>query len=313
MASPSADHKVVALHTKAVDEFTARLRAVPPDAWSGPTPCSDWDVRALTNHVAGEQLWTVPLLEGLTIADVGDRYDGDVLGATPVHAVEGAAKAAVAAFQEPGAIERIVHLSFGDTPAEEYAMQLVADHVVHGWDLAAATGGDTRIDDELVAAVSAWYAEREELYRGVGAVAARPAVTPATPQDELLVAFGRDPGWTPAHDVVRRFGAAWEAWDLDAIMSLMAEDAVFESTGPAPDGRRVEGATAIRAEWEAMFRDTRDASFTFEEAFVSGDRATARWVFSWTGDDGTPGHVRGADVMRVRDGRIAEKLSYVKG
>jgi ketosteroid isomerase-like protein len=114
-------------------------------------------------------------------------------------------------------------------------------------------------------------------------------------------------------DVVAQFGAAWEAWDLDAIMALMAEDAVFESTGPAPDGVRIEGAAAVRAEWEGMFRDTRDAEFRFEEAFVSGDRATARWRFSWTNDDGSRGHVRGADVMRVRDGLVVEKYSYVKG
>lgn len=114
-------------------------------------------------------------------------------------------------------------------------------------------------------------------------------------------------------DVVDRFDAAWEAWDLDAIMALMADDAVFESTGPAPDGVRLEGAGAIRAGWEAMFAGTRDAEFRFEEAFVAGDRATARWTFSWTNDDGSRGHVRGADVMRVRDGLVAEKLSYVKG
>jgi len=116
-----------------------------------------------------------------------------------------------------------------------------------------------------------------------------------------------------AEAVVARFGAAWEAWDLDAIMALMTDDAVFESTGPAPDGVRVEGAEAIRAEWAGMFRDTRDAEFRFEESFLSGDRATARWRFSWTNDDGTRGHVRGVDVMRVEGDRIAEKLSYVKG
>jgi ketosteroid isomerase-like protein len=114
-------------------------------------------------------------------------------------------------------------------------------------------------------------------------------------------------------EVVARFGAAWEAWDLDAIMALMSDDAVFESTGPAPDGVRVEGRDAIRAEWSAMFSGTRDAEFRFEESFVAGGRATARWVFSWTNDDGSRGHVRGADVMRVRDGLVVEKLSYVKG
>ena len=54
-------------------------------------------------------------------------------------------------------------------------------------------------------------------------------------------------------------------------MALMADDAVFESTGPGPDGRRVEGRDAIRADWADMFAGTRDASFTFEESFVHGD------------------------------------------
>jgi ketosteroid isomerase-like protein len=62
-----------------------------------------------------------------------------------------------------------------------------------------------------------------------------------------------------------------------------------------------------------MFDGTRDASFTFEDSVVCGDRATARWRFAWTDADGSPGHVRGVDVLRVADGRIAEKLSYVKG
>ncbi len=62
-----------------------------------------------------------------------------------------------------------------------------------------------------------------------------------------------------------------------------------------------------------MVEATRDASFSFEEAFVSGDRATARWRFGWTNEDGSAGHVRGVDVIRVADGRITEKFSYVKG
>ena len=45
----------------------------------------------------------------------------------------------------------------------------------------------------------------------------------------------------------------------------------------------------------------------------AGDRAVLRWRYGWAGDDGTPGHVRGVDVLRLRDGKVAEKLSYVKG
>ncbi len=306
--------EVVHLYERSVEAFLARVRAVPVEAWARPTPCADWDVRALVNHVVGEDRWVEPLVAGRTIADVGTALDGDLLGEDPKEAAEEAGKGAVASFGEPGALERTVHLSFGDTPAEEYAWQLVADHVVHSWDLAVAIGGDRTIDDDLVAACTGWWQAWEEGYRGAGAVGDRVVVpSTASAQDRLIASFGRDPGWTEVHDVVRRFGAAWEAWDLDAVMALMTEDAVFEATGPAPDGQRVEGHTAIREAWEGMFTTTRDASFTFEEAFVCGDRATARWRFGWTEDDGNPGHVRGADVMRVRDGRICEKFSYVKG
>lgn len=96
-------------------------------------------------------------------------------------------------------------------------------------------------------------------------------------------------------------------------MTLMTDDCVFESTGPAPDGERHEGATAVRAVWEKFFGATRDPVFTEEETFVSGDRACVRWLFTWTADDGSPGHVRGVDVIRIRDGLVAEKHSYVKG
>jgi uncharacterized protein (TIGR03086 family) len=186
------------LHARAVEAFRALVHQVPDGAWSAPTPCSDWDIRALVNHVTGEELWTVPLLEGSTIAEVGDRFDGDVLGAAPSDTVDSAAKAATAAFDEPGAAERIVHLSFGDTPASEYAMQLIADHVIHGWDLAASIGAGARIEEEFLTALTGWYAEREDLYRGAGIVSERPAVPATNAQEQLLVAFGRDPAWSAA-------------------------------------------------------------------------------------------------------------------
>jgi ketosteroid isomerase-like protein len=207
-----------------------------------------------------------------------------------------------------------VHLSFGDTSAEEYAWQLIADHVIHGWDLAVAIGADPGLDDELVDRCARWWAGWEDAYRGAGAIGARVPVTPdASAQDQLLGSFGRDPAWSAARAVVDRFGAAWEAWDLDGIVACLAEDAVFESTDPAPDGRRVEGRPAIEAEWRRMFEGTTDPSFTVEDSVVCGDHATVRWRFGWRSDDGTPGHVRGIDWITVADGRIAEKLSYVKG
>jgi ketosteroid isomerase-like protein len=109
------------------------------------------------------------------------------------------------------------------------------------------------------------------------------------------------------------FSAAFGSGDVDAIMALMTEDCVFESTGPAPDGVRRTGATGVRSVWVELFGGTRDAAFTEEESFVAGDRGVLRWVFTWTEADGSPGHVRGVDVLRFRDGLVAEKLSYVKG
>ena len=109
------------------------------------------------------------------------------------------------------------------------------------------------------------------------------------------------------------FSEAFGAGDVDAIMALMTDDCVFESTGPAPDGVRRTGSAEVRAVWVEVFGETKDAAFTEEESFVAGDRGVLRWRFTWTNDHGSPGHVRGVDVLRFRDGLVAEKLSYVKG
>ena len=97
------------------------------------------------------------------------------------------------------------------------------------------------------------------------------------------------------------------------MMAEMTDDCVFESTGPAPDGVRHEGAAAVREQWVQLFAGTGDAQFAEEDVFHAEDRALVRWRYTWACEDGTPGHVRGVDVLRFRDGKISEKLSYVKG
>lgn len=182
------------LYERAVAGWAAQVAQVDAGQWSRPTPCSEWTVRELVNHVTGESLWTVPLVQGSTIEEVGDQFDGDVLGDDPSGAALDAAAAAVSSVAARLPSGGIVHLSYGEEQVEEYVRQLVADHVVHGWDLAAAVGGSTRVDPELVADVAAWFAEREEIYRSVGAVGPRTG-TFDDPQDDLLAGFGRDPGW----------------------------------------------------------------------------------------------------------------------
>ena len=109
---------------------------------------------------------------------------------------------------------------------------------------------------------------------------------------------------------IDRFNDAFNRHDVDAVMALMTADCVFESTAPAPDGQRHEGAAAVRAVWESFFTSTPRARFEAEEIFATGDRAVVRWIFHW---DGQGGHVRGVDVMKVRDGKVSEKFAYVKG
>lgn len=107
--------------------------------------------------------------------------------------------------------------------------------------------------------------------------------------------------------IVDAFGAAWGAHDLDATLALTTNDCVFESTEPGPDGDRYEGHDAIRKAWQPIFDDLH-AVFEAEETFAAEDRVVQRWRYSWAG-----GHIRGVDVFRIRDGLVAEKLSYVKG
>jgi ketosteroid isomerase-like protein len=107
---------------------------------------------------------------------------------------------------------------------------------------------------------------------------------------------------------LERFNAALDRRDIDGLMAVMTEDTVFENTSPAPDGERYEGAAALREFFVRFFETNPLAKFDIEEYFAAGDRCVVRWRYDWGA-----GHVQGVNVMRVRDGRIAETLSYVKG
>lgn len=303
---------VFTLYHRSVETWADRVNAVRPEQWDLPTPCREWSVRDLTNHVTGEDRWTVPLMRGSTPDEVGHRLDGDLLGEDPIRASLAAAADATTVVRETLPSEEPVHLSYGDEERAEYLRQLAADHLVHGWDLAVATGGDPRLDPTLVHEVATWFAEREEMYRSAGVVGARAGgVGGSDAQADLLAGFGRDPSWGPNHAAAARLSAAFGRGDVEAIMETLTEDCVFESTAP-PDGEVVEGASAIRAVWTDLFSGD-GARFEEEELVVAGDRGVLGWRYSWTDGEGRPGHVRGVDVLRFRDGRVCEKRSYVKG
>ena len=114
-------------------------------------------------------------------------------------------------------------------------------------------------------------------------------------------------------DIIEKFNEAFNRHDVPAVMALMTDDCLFDNTYPSPDGERFVGQDAVRGFWEEFFRSSPDARFTSEEMIAFGDRCIIRWRYDWTNTDGSLGHVRGVDVLKVRDGKVAEKLAYVKG
>lgn len=183
----------VEFYRRATEEFDRRMHAVTPGAWTAPTPCAEWNVHDLVNHVVNENRWIPPLLAGKTIDDVGDSLDGDLLGSDGYASWDDSRKQALAAAQatEPNAT---VHVSFGDIPADMYLSQVAFDHVIHSWDLARATGADEQIASDLVPFAHDFIAPQAEMWRqggSFGSVVSLPAG--ADRQSELLALTGRDP------------------------------------------------------------------------------------------------------------------------
>jgi len=113
----------------------------------------------------------------------------------------------------------------------------------------------------------------------------------------------------PVMELMDRFTSALNSHDLDAVLALVTDDIVFESTSPPPDGARYDGRDAVGRVWGQMLETTPRARFFVEEQFSDGsERAVVRWRYDWG-----HGYVRGVDIVRVRDGRLAESLAYVKG
>jgi uncharacterized protein (TIGR03086 family) len=182
------------LFDRAHGHFGTLVHQIGGAQWGAPTPCTDWDVRALVNHLVYEARWAVPLLEGKTIEEVGERFDGDLLGDDPAAEYDAALAAASAAVTAPGALDRTVHLSFGDTPAGGYLTQLTGDFVIHGWDLARAIGADETIDPALVSWLYPEAAANAEMLAASGMFDPPIDVGDAADaQTKMLALFGRRP------------------------------------------------------------------------------------------------------------------------
>ncbi|WIX99247.1 TIGR03086 family metal-binding protein [Amycolatopsis mongoliensis] len=175
--------------------FEHHLRAVAPDGWAAPTPCTDWDVRALANHMTRGNLNYIGLLRGGTREEFLAARDADALGDDPVTAFTASVRACAAAFAEEGALDRVVDYPLGRLTGRRALAVRTTDSTVHTWDLARALGADDTLDPGLVA----WIDEsHDDIFAGLAlspqVFAEPPPGAPgASRQDRMLTRFGRDP------------------------------------------------------------------------------------------------------------------------
>jgi uncharacterized protein (TIGR03086 family) len=184
---------LVALHRRALAATGALVERIGEHQWERPTPCEGWDVRFLTNHLVAGNWWAAELARGRTIGEVGHRLDGDVLGDDAGEAFRASATAADAAFSAPGALAAPCAVSYGPVPGEVYLGHRFLDVLVHGWDLATATGQEASMDPELAAACWSVIEPQVEAFRAAGAFGpAGDVPADADPQTRLLAAVGRN-------------------------------------------------------------------------------------------------------------------------
>ena len=186
------DADLPALHARALAATAGVVAGVPAPRLDDASVCAGWSVRELLNHVVSGNWWVPELASGQSIADVGDRLDGDLLGADHVAAYQGSADAAAAAFQQPGAMERPVAVSYGPVPGSVYCGHRFIDVLVHGWDLARSTGQDATLDPDLVQACWEVVEPQAEGFKASGVFGSEVEVPPgADLQTRLLATLGR--------------------------------------------------------------------------------------------------------------------------
>jgi uncharacterized protein (TIGR03086 family) len=180
----------------ATEEAGRRVREIRPDQWDLPTPCADWTVRLLVDHLVRGNTMSVMLLDGASLDEVFAMFrtadpDADlVAGYAETVALQNAA------FRRPGALDRTVHHPMGDIPATLLLHFRTGDAALHAWDLARAIGADEHLDPELTRRIYDVMLPMADAMSGSGAFGDGPsgAVTDAAPvQTRLLDLAGRRP------------------------------------------------------------------------------------------------------------------------
>lgn len=182
---------------RATDEYRSRLLEVrTASQWASATPCDEWTVRDVADHILGGNRFTVLILGGLPPdAAMDDVTDGDYEG-DPGQAFEESATAQLSAFSRPGVMERMYEHPMGLISGRQIARLRMSDMVVHAWDLARALGLPERLDQVLVTESIAVFEEVGETFTAAGFFGSGPSgmlAEDSSVQLKLLDMVGRRP------------------------------------------------------------------------------------------------------------------------
>ena len=182
---------------RAVNGARALINTLTPADLATPTPCTEWDVKALVNHMVGVCTGFTRALGGTVPAPPGTASgDDDLVGNEPAAAYDRVADAVMQAWRAPGALDRTVKLALGEMPGRQAAAILVADQLVHTWDLAKAIGRPHGIDEDLARATYEMMRQNltPELRQRTGAFGPEVECPESAPIQDRLAAFaGRRP------------------------------------------------------------------------------------------------------------------------
>ena len=164
------------------------------DQWTAPTPCTEWSVRDVVNHLVGMNLVFVALFEESPMPERG----ADRLGADPAGAYRRSAAALQAAVVRPGVLERSQSTPVGVATGVERLQWRIVDLLAHGWDLVQATGVVAELPDDLVEqALTFARAQLPSQPRAGRFADPQPIRDNAPAIDRLAVFTGRPVPWTP--------------------------------------------------------------------------------------------------------------------
>jgi uncharacterized protein (TIGR03086 family) len=180
-----------ALFKNCLGQASNVVSQVKTSQFKDPTPDTEWDVAALTRHMLYELSWVADILDGKTVAEVGNKYDTDLIGNDLKKNWQAAADKALASLDRVG-LNQPIHLSYGDFKASHYIQEQANDQLIHAWDLGSAIGVEVKFDPDIAEFLYQAALPRQSEMAATGLFA--PAIkVPASAdiQTKLLALFGR--------------------------------------------------------------------------------------------------------------------------